>query len=144
MKLYLIGSLRNPQIPRLAENLRGLGLEIFDDWYAAGPKADDHWKEYEEGRGNDYRDGLKGWAAQHVFEFDVFHLNRCDGAMLVLPAGRSGHLELGYASGLGKKTYVLLDRPDRWDVMYQFARDGIFFSEDEMYEHFKNSEPRPA
>lgn len=139
MELYLIGSLRNPEIPIIAEKLRDLGVGIFDDWYAAGPRADDHWKEYEQGKDHDYREALEGYAAKHVFAFDQGHLLRCDGAILVLPAGRSGHLELGYSAGLGKKTYVLLDDPDRWDVMYQFAKDGIFFSQDEMIDHFTRS-----
>lgn len=134
MKLYLIGSLRNPEIPKIASVLRDIGIEVFDDWYAAGPEADDHWKEYEIARGHTYKDALGGYAARHVFAFDTYHLNRCDGALLVLPAGKSGHLELGYMAGSGKKTYVLLDHPDRWDVMYQFAKDGIFFSVDEMKE----------
>jgi len=41
MKLYLIGSLRNPRVPEVAEILRWNGHLVFDDWYAAGPEADD-------------------------------------------------------------------------------------------------------
>jgi hypothetical protein len=49
-----------------------------------------------------------------------------------MPAGRSGHLELGYMKGRGKKTYVLFDKePERWDVMYRFA-DAVCFSNDEL------------
>src|SRR6478609_6057470 len=42
-KCYLIGSLRNEFVPTLAARLRGTCPEtiIFDDWYAAGPEADD-------------------------------------------------------------------------------------------------------
>ncbi len=141
MILYVIGSLRNPQIPIIGNNLRQLGIEAFDDWHGAGPEADDKWKEYEQLRGRSYREALKGYAAQHVFNFDRTHLDRADGALLVLPAGRSGHLELGYAVGKGKKGYVLLDTPDRWDVMYSFAflnEGNIFFNEEELYQHFRN------
>ena len=43
-------------------------------------------------------------------------------AVLVLPAGRSAHLELGWMLGRGKPGYILLDgKDDRYDVMYQFA-----------------------
>lgn len=120
--IYLIGSLRNKEIPAIADALRTAGLEVFDDWYAAGPEADDYWKSYEQGRGRTYAEALEGYAARHVFDFDVSHLRRCDAAVLALPAGRSGHLELGYVAGLGKPTYVLLpDDHDRWDVMYRFA-----------------------
>ena len=61
-----------------------------------------------------YTGNLKNWAAQIVFDFDRKHLNRVDAGLLVLPAGKSGHLELGYLIGLGKPGYILLDgEPDR-------------------------------
>lgn len=133
MKYYLIGSLRNPEIPKIGNALREIGLDIFDDWFAGGPIADDSWKEYEQGRGHTYQQALSGLAARHVFEFDKHHLDDCDGAVLALPAGKSGHLELGYMVGRGKYTAILLDNPDRWDVMYQFATN-VYFSFEEMIE----------
>ncbi len=119
--IYVIGSLRNERIPEVAAKLRAAGYDVFDDWYSAGPEADDYWKKYEEARGHDYYQALEGYAAQHVFAFDRSHLDRCGAAVLVLPAGRSGHLELGYVAGKGKPTFILHDNPDRWDVMYAFA-----------------------
>jgi hypothetical protein len=50
---------------------------------------------------------------------------------LILPAGKSGHLELGYMIGKGKLGYILLEDPDRWDVMYQFS-SGVFYELDEL------------
>lgn len=131
MKVYLIGSLRNPEIPAIAARLRREGYDTFDDWFAAGPEADDHWKTYEQGKGNSYTEALKGKAARHVFQFDHDNLDVCEIAILALPAGRSGHLELGWALGRGKQGYVLLDDPERWDVMYQFA-SGVFTTVDEL------------
>lgn len=126
--IYLIGSLRNPQVPLVAQILRAAGHEVFDDWFAAGPNADDCWRDYEIARGHDFPTALQGHAATHVFEFDKHHLNRCDTAVLLLPAGKSGHLELGYAIGRGKRGYIILDnQPERFDVMYKFA-DGVFTS----------------
>lgn len=134
--LYLIGSLRNENVTSVAKKLRSLGLEVFDDWMAAGPTADDCWKEYETGRGRTYKEALRGYAARHVFEFDKYHLDRCDAACLVLPAGKSGHLEFGYVSGSGKPTFILLDGQDtRFDVMYQFATE-VFHNEEEMVKYF--------
>ena len=58
--------------------------------------------------------------------------------MLVYPAGRSGHLELGYAIGKGKRGYVVLDEePQKWDVMLNFA-DGTFMSVEELVECLKS------
>lgn len=125
-KVYIIGSLRNPVIPEVSETLRKeTEYEVFDDWYAAGPEADDFWKSYEVNRGHSYSEALDGYAAKHVFDFDKHHLDTSSAAILVLPAGRSGHLELGYMAGKGARTYILLDKgyvdEGRYDVMYRFA-----------------------
>ena len=123
--VYLIGSLRNKKIPDIAAQLREADFDVFDDWFAAGPEADDYWQRYEEAKGRSFAEAIKGYAAQHVLDFDRHHLKRCDAVVLVLPAGKSGHLELGYAAGIGKRTYVLYEeQPERWDVMYGFA-DGV-------------------
>lgn len=120
--VYLIGSLRNPTVAAISNTLEAeLGVEVFSSWAAAGPEADDYWKTYELARGRSYSEALASHAAQHVFAFDKSHLDRADAAILLLPAGRSGHLELGYNLGRGKPGWILLDDPDRWDVMYNFA-----------------------
>lgn len=135
--IYTIGSLRNPAMPVVATALRKEGFEVFDDWFAAGPIADDSWQEYEKAKGISYPEALRSYAAQHVFEFDKHHLNRADIALLVLPAGKSGHIELGYMIGLGKPGYVLFDKePDRWDVMYAFTKN-IFFNVDDLVAELK-------
>jgi hypothetical protein len=134
----LIGSLRNPNIPKIAQEIRKVGFEVFDDWFAAGPEADDYWQKYETERGHDYSQALDGYAARHVFEFDKFHLDRCDIGVLALPAGKSGHLELGYLRGLGKPCFIMFEEvPDRYDVMYQFA-DNVCFGLDSLLSVLKN------
>ena len=136
--IYLIGSLRNEKIRLLGVALRESGFDVFDDWHGAGPEADDHWREYEQTRGRSYREALYGHAADNAFTFDLRHLNRCDVGILVLPAGRSGHLELGYMLGQGKRGYVLFEEePDRWDLMYKFAND-VFFDKDELIAHLQS------
>ena len=122
--IYLIGSLRDDKVPAVAGALRREGADVFDDWYAAGPHADDEWRDYEKGRGHTFRQGLAGEAAKNVYSFDRRNLSRADAAVLVAPAGKSAHLELGWMAGQGKPTFVLLsDDPERWDVMYQFCTD---------------------
>ena len=134
--IYLIGSLRNPKVPAVANALREAGQEVFDDWYAAGPEADDKWRDYERGRGHSFQEALRGFAARNVYQFDRRHLERATAVGLVLPAGKSGHLEFGWAIGKGKRGFILIDDPERWDVMYQFA-DGICGSVEELVECLK-------
>jgi len=140
--IYLIGSLRNENVPVLAKELREvLNVEVFDDWFSPGPKADDYWRDYEHVRGSTYKQALKNYAGTHVFEFDHYHIDRLPIGLLYMPAGKSGHLELGYMIGKGKRTYILFDKePERWDVMYQFTflnGGDIFFDKNELIEELK-------
>lgn len=138
--IYLIGSLRNPRVPEIAAKLREAGHEVFDDWYAAGPEADDYWQKYEMAKGHNYKEALQGFAANHVYHYDRSHLDRNDIAILLLPAGKSGHLELGYMIGQGKPGYILFDgqMPERWDVMYLFS-SGVFFDVDDLINQLSDS-----
>ena len=151
-KIYIIGSLRSPNPPAVASFLReqlGPGVEVFDDWYAAGEHADDSWRDYEQERGHTFAQALGGYAARHVFEYDRKHLNESDVVVLVLPAGRSGHLEFGWAMGKGKTGIILLEEPrspnakveaapppERWDVMYNFAT-AVVQKEEELVKMLK-------
>lgn len=121
--IYIIGSMRNPRVPEVAQVLRGIGLDAYDDWHSSGPESDDYWMQYEKARGRTYREALAGVHANNVFELDKRHLDRCDACVLVMPAGKSGHLELGYMRGCKKPGYILLDgsQPERFDIMSLFA-----------------------
>lgn len=140
-KIYLIGSLANPDIPFLGNELRNLGFEVFDQWWAPGFFADSYWRKYTKLRGLDFREALKDYAATHIFEFDKKHLDRCDIGVLVMPAGKSGHLEAGYLVGKGKPVYILFENgyPRRYDVMYQFCKE-IFPSRTELFEQLKKEQ----
>ena len=123
--LYLVGSLRNNRIPSVANQIeQATGIEVFDGWYSPGPETDDRWKEHEEARGRTYREALDGYHAKDVFEFDKFHLDRCDAVALLCPAGKSAHTEFGYVIGQGKPGYYILEEDNkRWDIMIQFATE---------------------
>jgi len=136
--IYLIGSLRNPEVPLLAHKLRLLGHEVFDDWHGNGPEADDYWQRYEKARGRSYRDALASPIPRHIFNIDKEHIDKADTVVLVLPAGKSGHLEFGYAMGSGKRGYILLpEEPERYDVMYNFATK-VLTSYDELLKELQN------
>jgi len=121
-RLYLIGSLRNPEVPRVAGVLRADGFEVFDDWHSAGPRADDHLWEYAQARGLPYTEALQLPACRNAFQFDKRHIDTSDAGVLLMPGGKSAHLELGYMAGLGKTTIIALDKePERLDIMSLFA-----------------------
>ena len=132
-KLYLIGSLRSTTIRAFANEIRELGFEVFDDWHASGFEADTHWREYHLQRGHTFLEALQHPYSKHVFAFDEKHLGESQIAVLLLPAGKSGQLELGVHLGRKKPGYILLDDPDRWDQMYHFAT-GVFAEKEKLFE----------
>ena len=124
--IYVTGSLRNPAVIEVGHRLRKEGYEVVDDWIAAGPDADTCWQQYETAKGHTYQEALHGRAAENVFNFDLSWVDLCDIGILVMPAGKSSHLELGYMTGQGKPTYILQpDTPERFEVMPQFAA-GVY------------------
>jgi nucleoside 2-deoxyribosyltransferase len=131
--VYLVGSLRNPKVVALGNEIRALGIECVDNWTAASPTADDAWQAYSTARGRDYRQALESREARHVFHFDRAYLNLADAVVLQYPAGKSGHLEFGYAVGQGKRGYLLMEEPaERYDVMLQFASAPLFHTQPEL------------
>lgn len=137
--IYLIGSLKNKEIPNIAQELRSRGsYEVFDDWWSASEDADDWWQQHEQLKGRPYQEAINGHHANCVFEFDLKHLDRSDIAVLALPAGKSGHLEFGYMIGKGKPGFILFDKePERFDVMYRFA-NKVCFNIDELIAALEN------
>jgi hypothetical protein len=135
--IYLIGSLRNPRVRQVALELRRYCYDVFDDWHACGAEADSEWSAYEKERGRSFQEALASPFAQHAFDFDLRYIQAADVGVLVLPAGKSGHLELGYMIGRGQRGYILLDgEPEGWDLMYSLAH-GVFSSVEELLPHLK-------
>ena len=135
-KIYIIGALKNEQVPIIANRLRvvfGKNVEIFEEWYYSSPDADVWLHQECKKRGLSYKEALNTHAAKNTFNFDKRHLDEATDVIMLMPAGKSGHLELGYCSNplAKKRTYVLFDgEPDRIDIMYQFATDIFFNFED--------------
>lgn len=134
-KVYLVGSLREPSVPHLANDIEAAGHLVFADWFAAGERADDSWQEYCQIRGLSYRDALEAPAAEHVFEFDISWLNWADTAVVVYPAGKSAHMEGMYVKYERKGRFFVYmpegTEPERWDVMLKFC-DGIAYTKEEL------------
>lgn len=124
--IYLAGSLRNPDMPDLRNAIAEATQQpVFMDWYAAGPNADDYWKDYWTDQGVSYKAALKKPNSLNTFNFDKKHIDKSSVMVLAAPAGKSGHLELGYFLGQGKPGlyYFPKDEDIRWDVMLNFATE---------------------
>lgn len=125
--------MKNDQVPIIANLIeKELGIEAFCDWFSPGEEADDKWREFEKLRGRSFKQSFYGPHTENVFAFDKKHLDRTDGVLLVMPGGKSAHLELGYTVGKGKPAFILFDKePDRYDIMLRFVND-IYMSKEEM------------
>lgn len=119
LRVYVASSWRNVAIyPTVVEAIRALGFEVYDFKNPGEGKRgfswgqiSRAWNQKEEGWKNwttsMYLDALATPIAQHGFDNDMEALKACDICVLVMPCGRSAHLEAGWATGAGKKTLVL-------------------------------------
>lgn len=110
-RIYVASSWRNPYQEVVVACLRGDGYEVYD---FKNPKPGDRgfsWAEIDP-------DWMKWTAAQYIaaldhpiaesgFNSDFDAMKWADTFVLVLPCGRSAHLELGWAVGQGKQTFLL-------------------------------------
>lgn len=81
---------------------------------------------------------LKSNTVQTIFKYDMEGLKKSKNLLLVLPAGKSAHIEAGVAYGLGKRCYAIGEY-DLTDSLYLIF-DKIFANEDELLDFLKNME----
>jgi len=123
-KIYLASSWKNESaVKEMAAYLRGKGFEV-DDF------TDDSRGRYVFRAADlpgieklDARSLLQHEPARRAYEQDKQMLDWADVVVLMLPAGRSAHLEAGYAKGTGKRLLIFhpVFPPGEYDVMYGFA-----------------------
>lgn len=136
-RIYLASSWRNPHQPAVLAALRAAGHEVYDFRNPAPGNTGFAWSEVS-------RDWL-GWTPEEFafqlrthpiaakgFSFDKAALEWCDTCVLALPCGRSAHLELGYAAGQGKDTYVLLHEDKFEPELMYLLNTGVSESIDEI------------
>jgi ketol-acid reductoisomerase len=129
--------MRNPRIPLIDNALSAEGFTVFSDWYSPGKNADEEWQAYAKIKGQTYKQALDSPHAWNVFNFDKHHLDKASTAVLVAPAGKSAHIELGYIRGQGKPAFIYMEsEPERYDVMARFAT-GVCVSFEELVEELK-------
>jgi len=79
--------------------------------------------------------GLKSDVVLKIFEEDLENEKASKNFLLVLPAGKSGHIEAGIAYGMGKKCYAIGEF-DATDSLYNIFED-IFEDESKLDEFLK-------
>jgi hypothetical protein len=105
--------------------IRAEGHEVYD---FRNPEPGDngfHWSEidpdWQTWIPKQYIEALDHPLAVDGFGKDHAAMEWADTFVLVLPCGRSAHLELGWACGAGKRTAILLDDTFEPELMYKEA-----------------------
>ena len=78
---------------------------------------------------------LKSEIVLNIFHQDLDNEKACKNFLLVLPAGKSGHIEAGIAYGMNKKCYAIGEY-DATDSLYNIF-ENIFENELELEEFLK-------
>lgn len=132
MKIYVASSWRNDYQPDVVRALRELDHDVYDFKNPSPGDNGFHWSEVD--------GGYKGWtpleyvhALQHPisqagFKSDFDAMQWADACVLVLPCGRSAHIEAGWFVGCGKPLLILLDGTYEPELMYLMAdsiHDGL-------------------
>lgn len=137
-RIYVASSWRNYNQPVLVALLRQEGHEVYDfrnpeggtgfSWadvkpYSQATGVPPKGRDLE--RAGDYLQMIAHPRARAGFESDFAAMQWADTFVMVLPCGKSAHLELGWAAGAGKRTAILLEDPVEPELMY-LAADARF------------------
>jgi len=121
MRIYVASSWRNQRLTDVVKALRYAGHEVYDfrehdafDWKQIQP-------DWERWTPKQFCRNLKHPAAVAGYQRDITALNHSEAVVLVAPCGRSSHLELGIAIGIGIPTAILLAEGERPELSYSAA-----------------------
>ncbi len=133
-RIYLASSWRNEHQPWLVELLRQNGHQVYD--FRNPPNSTGfRWSDVGLSKpcsAADYRHAvLTHPRAAQGFNADFSAMRWADTGLLVLPCGRSAHLELGWMAGAGKRTLILTQDGEEPELMALLA-DKICISVDEV------------
>lgn len=125
-RIYVASSWRNPAQPAVVEVLRSARFEVYDFRNPTEGDNGFHWSSidpaWQEWNADEYVEALTHPLAVDGFGKDKAAMEWADTFVLVMPCGRSAHLELGWATGQGKPSAILLeDDGFEPELMYKLA-----------------------
>lgn len=125
MKIYVASSWRNDYQPDVVRGLRELDHEVYDFRHPAPGDDGFRWQEthpnFSKWDVAGYVKALKHPVAERGFQNDWQAMQNADACVLVLPCGRSAHLEAGYFVGADKPLLILMGGELVPELMYKMA-----------------------
>jgi hypothetical protein len=130
--IYVASSWRNKWQQEVVKHLRENDFDVFDfrnpcnddvRWNEIWSKMDPNWQKWS------FHDGIRFLdhpLSQTGFALDFSAMNRSSAAVMVMPCGKSAHLESGYFVGAGKPLVIFTPQDCQYpegepELMYLMA-----------------------
>jgi hypothetical protein len=128
MKVYVASSWRNERQPEVVQALRAVGHQVYDFRKPDSERLDVdqgfHWSEidpdWQSWSPLQFVDALEHPLALDGYGKDYAALQSAEAVVLVMPCGRSAHLELGFGVGRGMLSVILLSDGEP-ELMYKMV-----------------------
>lgn len=124
-KIYLASSWRNNQQPELVVQLRREGYDVYDfrkpvenDSGFSWSEIDPNWRKWSVSQ---FKAALDHPFSDRGFGFGFEAMKWADTFVLLLPSGRSAHIEAGWAMGARIPTFILMPEGEEPELMYRMA-----------------------
>ena len=112
MMIYVASSWRNEHQQSVVDALWKDGHAVYDFKHPPQGGAGFHWgkidSDWQNWTTKEYREALDHGYAKFGFNRDFDAMKDADACVLVLPCGRSAHLEAGWMRGAGKKVFAYI------------------------------------
>ena len=136
-KIYLASSWRNEKQPALVKTLRKLGHLVYDFRNPPNGVQGFAWEDIDRNWQNWTADEYRTAITTHPiaalgYVTDLRGMEWADTCVLLLPCGRSAHLEAGWFAGRGKRCFILTQDGEEPELMALMATD-VCTTEDELF-----------
>lgn len=127
MKIYVASSWRNAQQQSVVQQLRDAGHEVYDfknprpgETGFAWSDIDPDWQAWTP---EQFHAALNHPIAKAGYLSDASAMAAADACVMVMPCGRSAHLEAGFFVGSPRKALIILlgEEPAEPELMYKMA-----------------------
>lgn len=119
--VYIASSWRNLYQPGIVAMLRSAGIPCYDFRNPESGNSGFSWSEIHPDWKNwtpaQWRAALDHPIAKRGYDFDRRGMDRADCCVLVLPSGRSAHMEAAFMAACGKPVFTLALEPVEPDLM---------------------------
>jgi hypothetical protein len=127
------------QVVELTEKIRAKGKTVYSFIEGDGSNHElkDHEQKFEPEEFMRQFENIPNWRqdpkVKEIFEIDMLALRNSEFVILLLPAGKSAHIEAGAAYGLGKKLILIGEQKETESLYLIFSE--VYSTIDEFIKH---------